>query len=322
MKRILISLLAAALLTGCTGVESQPMKIQSDPDTRPVAERMAALYGTDFTLIDEEPDFWTLRGKNGLTCHVMRYYDDFDMPENTVSETYCDDYTAVCVSETPQMQQLFTERGAYIKAAQTGDAAERLDYAHFVIPCAHYEDIADIYRETAAASESALGMYYGQQGHWNAMAPCYELTDAETGTRLLIFSVHVYYAEEQLRNAQDAFAEICYANGRRGELPDAAVLQCPQSGMYLIETGSGTQYLPLIWKRNAQCFAVDMKREDSGIYQTPDELFRLLERCGAAQPDDGYDMQLTENDLAARFGITLELDPLTMTGSAKRSGAS
>lgn len=315
----MITALTALILCGCTDATSVPKHIKYDTDTRPVAERMSELYGTDFTLISEQKDLWTLQDKNGLECHVIRYLDEFNMPENTASEVFCDDYYAACIGELPEMQKLTAERGAYILASKRGEAAERYDYAHFMIPCSRYEDIADIYSDTLEAGSAAPNMYYGQIGHWCGMLPMFELIEATSGERLALIQPHPVRSEKNLREAQDCFTELCYQQGRRDELPDAAVMQCPQSGMYLIDTGNDKQYLSLVWDRHAQIFAVNMDFKDDGTYRSPEELYRLLAACGAIEPEDMYGSRITTDDLIQFFDVTLDIDPLTMTGAARKA---
>ncbi len=259
--RILLSaVLTVLLLTGCAVGSSDHPPVESDPDTRALTERMAELYQRDFTLISEDikKGITTLQDENGLQCHVRRYLDDFDRRDGSLLEIYCDDYYAVLVGETPEMKMLREKRGAYLKSSLTGEYDETGRCVQWMIGCENYDDLADIYRETVTAAANAPSMTYGQQGHWNTLLPYLTLAEPHSGAELATTgAIGDGSLNRDLAAVQDAFTEQLYRQGRRNELPEAAIRQCPQSG------------------------------------------------------------QLREDQLSDLFGITLEIDPLKMTGTAR-----
>ncbi len=304
--------------------KAEPQVIEHDPDTRQLADRLKECYGIAFTQVSEDraDEIWTFRDANGLECHVRRYLDDFGREDGSALELYCDDYYAVLVGESPKMQDLRAEYSISLESTLTGQYDDKLGRgAGWIVRCDHYDELAAIYREMRTAAGTAPQMLYGQIGHWSTLMPYIALMEAQSGERLAYIAATGSGGDfdSTLAEVQDAFAELLYQQNRRSELPDAAIRQCPQGGQYLLKAGNATVPVELGWDRRAHSYYIVMKwmDNDCGEYETPEMFVLLCKALGCNAPKDSYGFQPHENELREIFGITLEINPLTMTGTAR-----
>lgn len=295
--------------------------IVADTDQRAAEERMQEYYGVAFTResYDEQTRCLTLRDENGLECHVWRHLTDFNQPENTMLERFCDDYYAVIVGELPQMQTLRSSRHASLQnSAGDPDAV----YAKWVIDCDNYDDLADIYRESCDAVSDAPWLLHGQSEYWNSVLPVLELRERGTGQRLALIELRPEISAEQLAEAEERFIRAYYDSGRRSALPDAAILRCPQDGAYTVSAGDGTFDLPLKWFDGDYHLALSYVTDS--WYNYPPAWEKLLRKLGwegdipEGVGGGGVGTTVSVKELQDRFGVVLHIDPLAMTGEAVR----